>query len=384
MIRRMQKGLEASITCDESCRAKKRYDLQCPNENALLCFSDKKENATKCRCNRHPFLMPSCSPCAKFKIALLIAGYVRSFTSPPITHAYSSLIHRFTYRAGHTNVQEVALIAALGVNSRNRRIRAFNSSWEVPIQFIPEKLNAHIESFGVPWRARYMKDDNDPLSEARHMVENDPIKRILMRDSFKDIKWNTQPDLTFFIRQIVAFDLLLSFERQRNVSSIHVAFVRPDMMYFTSSNPILHCDNAINIINDQFALMPRSLAGFYFSRWITDVRWQINEKECTQDCSLFKLRTLGISNFFMPYWHLAYYGVPFAGSNFELDTALFPKRLPCSQNIEDHWGMIIVRDTPHYSKHNSSDNATCYVGCDGDCNSLRKRFHIEPCYPHGI
>ena len=315
-------GLSASITCQESCRQEKRAQLRCPPSHVQACFAGchdlhdplkclhRDDNATvNCTCTV-PVFNPA-EGLAVFGVALLIAGQTRSFMSPPIRSSLTNLIDKMS-------PAEIAIMAVLTTLSTNRGDQR-PGGWSATTSFKDEQLDWALQSYGIPWRARYLRSVSN-FSEAVAGCANHKLRDLLSRASNAiSVHGGLHNSL---VKRVLAFDLLLAYERAVQKTPKQVLFLRPDVLYLSSAQPADTSCSAVFVINDVFASMPRNFAGRYFTSFAMDYSIHdglmnstlLQEAKEAVSPSAQKLGGLVL----MPHFHLAYYGVPFAGHGLEM------------------------------------------------------------------
>jgi len=352
-MRAILTGLSGSAHCKEACRQQQRSQLRCPPTRALTCyagplqaqgkptphFQKGSDDRVRCSCVK-PMFSPPTKQHATSGVALLIAGQTRSFASPPVRSAFKGLVNRL-------RPVQVSMLTVLTVDSTNQTSR----------------LDQILQSYGVPYRARYLTDCPSQWSEMIATCSNPALRSILSATNYSRIEMRSGPHNSL-AKRLVVFDLLLAYEQSANATFERVLFLRPDIAYFASTGLAATKCSAVYVINDLFASMPRSLAGYYFTSYATVLALNGGKRQTENDlvplrqrigqakqvASPAELDLGGLVN--MPHFHLAYYGVQFSGVNLEMQ----PNNIECNGYIPVT-GFAVVRDAGH--PHNSDKVDVC-------------------------
>lgn len=351
-------GISGSLECAQPCRDERALELSCPTSSALVCFGNgqllPKEkllcpNGGPVRCScREPILGPlpprgSAESQRHLSVAVLTAGMTRSFLSEPVQASFRALLKQLKLLQG-----QPVLMAALDLVSANRKDKVPGVK-PSPRLFTRASLDGALRSFGVPWRARYLSFGN--LLSAAELASTDCNHRQLCAllnittDPASSTKGCSGVCLGI-AKRLLAFDLLLSYERDTQSSPEHVLFMRPDVLYvFSPHDPVAALCRAVYVKNDLFAAMPRAYAGYYFTYFATCSR-ALRRIDTAADQALVHELKNAVSPdhgglVCMPHFHLAYHGVPFAGDGLEMS----PPTIKCAE-VNPIMSLVIVRDVP--------------------------------------
>jgi hypothetical protein len=272
-------GISGSIECAQSCRDERALELSCPTSSALVCFGNgqllPKErllcpNSGPVRCScREPMLGPiavkklSVENQRRLSVAVLTACQTRSFLSEPVQASFRALLKQLKLLEG-----EPVLLAVLDLVSTNRqdKIPGVKPS---PRLFTRASLDGALRSFGVPWHARYPSFGHLPSAAELASTECNHRQLCALLNITTDPASSTRGCFGVCLeiaKRLLAFDLLLSYEKDTQRSPERVLFMRPDVLYvFSPHNPVAALCRAVYVVNDQFAAMPRAYAGYYFT-----------------------------------------------------------------------------------------------------------------------
>lgn len=389
---RLLAGLSASVHCTEACRQEQRRRLRCPTTQVLACFADNRTHGLadpladplscfrqsrdvrdSCRCVS-PVLGPPVE-LTPFAVALVVAGQTRSFTSPLVSSAFKTLVSRLP--SG-----EAVMLAVLTTESTNRGdLRP--GGWHSVTRFTTTALDKTMHSLGLPWRARYLSNSGSP-SEAAAACSNEELRNLLATASGTK-KLPEGGMHGSLIKRVVAFDLLLSYEQSTQRTPERVLFLRPDTVYILDVAALdPNCSTGVYVRNDQFAAMPRRLAGYYFTSYATDRSLHGAGDEPPSITVIGQAKQLaspaerdlgGLT--LMPHFHLAYYGVPFAGGGLEMD----PNNIDCA-GYTPLVQMLAIRDLPSFD----STPGVCYNKMPNniEVRALLARFNVSACTPASL
>ena len=374
-------GLSASSHCPESCR---QQQLHCPPTHVLSCFADRRrQRADPLACFRDgtdaqvdcscvsPLFPPAENLTGRFGVALVIAGQTRSFTSPAVHSAFTAMVSML-------RPAEAAVMAVLSTESTNRGdLRP--GGWAAETRFTTRALTAVLSSFDIPHRAHYLSNSAG-AAEAAAACHDRGLRSLLMAGS--QSRTLQQGFHNSHIKRVVALDLLLSYERSTLRSPERVLFLRPDIAYTLAPSALATaCSRGVYVSNDVFASMPRGLAGYYLTSYAmllsihgvgvappnATLLGQAKEAASPEERGLGGL--VG-----MPHFHLAYHGVPFAGTGLEM----LPNHIDCAgyRPVLEH---LIMRDLP---TNRSEDMEICYTGqpASRGTGGLLDRFNVAACH----
>lgn len=359
--------------------------LHCPSTHALTCFADDRHHGladplacfgnggdarVSCSCVSPVFGPPK--EFTTFAVALVIGGQTRSFTSAPVHSAFKTLVSKLP----HTEAVMLAVLTTDSTNSRVAHLAASGSNRTT--HFTTRKLDGVMQSFGLPWHARYLSDSSS-LSEVAAACSNQQLRNLLMTaSSAKTVQGGVHNSL---IKRVIGFDLLLGYEQSARRAPERVIFLRPDMLYvFAPAAFAPNCSNGVYVRNDQFASMRRRLAGYYFTSYATDLSLHgvgIKPPNMTLLHQAKGLAQSGRSNIggltLMPHFHLAYYGVPFAGGGLEMVPV---EGIDCA-GYRPVMQQLAIRDLP-----NSDGTDVCYGPSSRqieEVEALLARFNVSSC-----
>ena len=272
-------------------------------------------------CRRSPtplFGAPARSRIREDRLAVAIAGMTRSFETAPMIEYWRRLL-----AAVRVSSREPVLFAALSLESSyngwpSSSIRLHNAT----------ALRATLARLGADFR----------MSAFTGRTWADAAKRVchpVLRDALSPpyAKTQSSPGNFGLMRRAIALDLLLQYEVEMGSSFEHVLFVRPDGM-----TPQLLDANALSrmwtvpdtviLVNDQVAVAPRALAGYYLAASIMNRHLFGMAPELWPAEALKRLHTSLIKpnpgSLVQPTTFLAYHGVMFAGLGLELLPMILP------------------------------------------------------------
>jgi len=274
------------------------------------------------------------------------------------------------------------MLAVLTTESTNRGdLRP--GGWHSVTRFTTTALDKTMHSLGLPWRARYLSDSGSP-SEAAAACSNEELRNLLATASGTK-KLPEGGMHGSLIKRVVAFDLLLSYEQSTQRTPERVLFLRPDTVYILDVAALdPNCSTGVYVRNDQFAAMPRRLAGYYFTSYATDRSLHGAGDEPPNITVIGQAKQLaspaernlgGLT--LMPHFHLAYYGVPFAGGGLEMD----PNNIDCA-GYTPLKQMLAIRDLPSFD----STPGVCYNNMPNniEVRALLARFNVSACTPASL
>lgn len=135
-----------------------------------------------------------------------------------------------------------------------------------------------------------------------------------------------------YSKLLVAYDMLVAWETSSGTIVLHVLRLRPDLISFPMASAgwlqrAFKIHDAVFVCNDVFAIMPRPLAGSYFTT--VETHMFLYNDDYKNSATSTVARDILENNLFhigtlQPTTHLARHGVLFAGSGIEMLTHNIP------------------------------------------------------------
>ena len=339
-------GLRASVQREERATAAREVATRCAADEAPLCTVEWRafgENVLRCECESAIFGPPprpaALIPDGGGGVAVLVAGEARSFLHATVQQFYKSLITSI-----RVSGRDPMLFVVLGTRWKVGRFPWLWAKGETVREVTHAQVVAALDALGAPYELIATADGgtwNEASEQAR-----DPQLKAMLTVSRSDRESRLLPNgggiAAGWMKRLLALDMLLQYEKRQSAAPDgkipyfeHVLFLRPDMIYIGLDQGdylrvLYAADEVVLMCNDQWASMPRALAGYYFStiEWLRAVI-RASTTKVGNGAVLEQLRLAVVGeayehdkpwSLFSPYPWLAYSGVLFAGKGLEVGT----------------------------------------------------------------
>ena len=303
-IERIELGLNFTVSCNAHCQAQ----MECKDDLVLQCFGSQP----LCRCSeirlpteeRQPSLGPS--------FAILMCGQTRSF--------YSLLMRKYWHNFLSLFKDDLALFAVLSTfsapKSGRKEIAAKKAGKPVSTRstFPKRRLMKILKSFPVSRWDAVLLDDWCTWNVARKQVHDATLRKML------DVTNRSAGHANAYRARVVAFDLMLRFERKNRQRFGHVIVLRPDTIVDLRPSPVVKVplNEVVYLHHDLLAYFPRRFASVYLT-FVATVR-TLEGSGSAFDSEALRFFWQKLTNrssvnkgFASVVLHLAFHGIPFCG-----------------------------------------------------------------------
>lgn len=252
------------------------------------------------------------------RTALIVSGQTRSLLDENMLEYWQKVTKAIRRSGRKLTVFGVFDEISKSIDMQNRSVQHNDSI---------DRIEGVIRHWARKYKLVFLHGDSSMIGHAK-LVKNPKLREILTPHDAAEKDRIGEGFECGSMKLVIGLDLMLEYEQENNISFAHVLRSRPDYVYLNWFNPVYFrvvwdtLDDAVYMMNDVMAMMPRRNAGAYLTyfqmhRGLKNSS-QLNEVVLLDDM----VRNNKDGSPLQPTTMMAIHGILFAGHGLELDTWL--------------------------------------------------------------